>query len=424
MSKRKYPPISVHQTLNGQLEVNWEQEYKNEFYCPYCETGILTGLFRREQHPCKLGLSCDSCRKRIYLTKKIPGTGFKYSPISTHQTLNETLKVNWKQDSQKEYNCPRCNQGRLTNYYYKTNHLGNLVLDCDFCQEYTYLTCPVKIHIYRYCPDIECPNPLCNEIGHDGQKGWIYKIENKTADSKCHFCGIYFRATSTKSFSWVGRTRKDKLLLFNFDEDRWDLKNFYDNPHKRFLNFQEIHPQWYRLEVKKYLHYLLKSRVFSSDSRVYHRTITLRQFGQVLQHDKIKQPAKISRESILSFFEICRKNKSTTINQKLSTLQEFLEWLGLPASYLIRRRDFVKVSRNEADWLDEVTRTAIKQHLIKIPTPIARHYLVQEYTAARTGDVCQIAFNCLVEDNGKWYVKFYQHKVARWHKLPATREIR
>lgn len=40
--KRKYPPISVHPTLNGQLEVNWQQEYNYEFNCPDCQVGKMT----------------------------------------------------------------------------------------------------------------------------------------------------------------------------------------------------------------------------------------------------------------------------------------------------------------------------------------------------------------------------------------------
>jgi integrase len=50
--------------------------------------------------------------------------------------------------------------------------------------------------------------------------------------------------------------------------------------------------------------------------------------------------------------------------------------------------------------------------------------LVQEYTAARPGDVCQMQFNCLVEENGKWYIRFFQQKTKRWHQIPANREIR
>ena len=76
------------------------------------------------------------------------------------------------------------------------------------------------------------------------------------------------------------------------------------------------------------------------------------------------------------------------------------------------------------DWLDEITRQQIKQHLDQIPAPLARHYLIQEYTAARPADICQMTFDCLVAENGQWYIKFYQHKVERWHRLPASREIR
>ena len=84
----------------------------------------------------------------------------------------------------------------------------------------------------------------------------------------------------------------------------------------------------------------------------------------------------------------------------------------------------MKKIEHDADWLDELTRLAIRENLSKIPAPIARHYLIQEYIAARPGDVCQIAFECLVEENGKWYIKFYQTKSKRWHQIFATREIR
>ncbi len=69
-------------------------------------------------------------------------------------------------------------------------------------------------------------------------------------------------------------------------------------------------------------------------------------------------------------------------------------------------------------------RVAIRQHLHKIPAPIARQYLVQEYTAARPEGACLIKFDCLVEENGKWYVHLYHEKVAREHRIYATRESR
>ncbi|NJS16692.1 MAG: hypothetical protein HC787_07015 [Nostocaceae cyanobacterium CSU_2_110] len=49
-------------------------------------------------------------------------------------------------------------------------------------------------------------------------------------------------------------------------------------------------------------------------------------------------------------------------------------------------------------WLDEVTRKAIEEKLCKIPAPIARHYQVQLWTAARPEDICSMNFDCLKEE--------------------------
>lgn len=44
MNQRKYSPISIHSTLYGQLKVNWEKEYNDEFSCPRCQSR-LTNFF-------------------------------------------------------------------------------------------------------------------------------------------------------------------------------------------------------------------------------------------------------------------------------------------------------------------------------------------------------------------------------------------
>ncbi|MEH2392813.1 MAG: site-specific integrase [Nostoc sp.] len=147
--------------------------------------------------------------------------------------------------------------------------------------------------------------------------------------------------------------------------------------------------------------YLLKSRVYSSSSGVRHTLTNLKQFGQILCTYRIKQTADISRETVLSFLDNYKNCDNKTINHKLSYIKNFFEYLELDASHLVRSRDYLKETKNDADWLDEVTRTSIKQNLSKIPVSIACHYLVQEYTAARPGDICQLSFDCLVEENEK-----------------------
>lgn len=421
---KKHLPISQHQTLNNILKINWKEEYNSEYYCPKCKTGRLKNLYYREKAACKLALGCNSCQQNTFLTCKMPGVGLKYSPISQHQTLNGILKIDWHKEYKGEYNCPVCNKGQLTQYFYRPNSIGNLALACNYCDVYTYLTCHVPVHISRYLPNIECPNPLCTDTGHDGQKGWVYKIENKNSNCRCYFCQITFNINSIHGGSWVRGQTEYKLQPFSFDEDIWELGHFYDNPYQKTLNFQEVNPYWYRQEVKKYLYYLLKSKVFSSDSKVRAIITALKQFGRILINLDIKNQHSIDRNTIIRFLDSYQNNQSITINGKLACIRDFLDWLDLETPSLIRSRDFLKVSKNDADWLDEITRQGIKQHLDKIPAPIARHYLIQAYIAARPGDVCQLSFDCLVEENGKWYVKFFQQKTQRWHKILASRKIR
>ena len=431
MSNRKHASISQHQTESGILKVNWHYEYRGEYNCPYCEQkGIeskLTWSFRSKSSLCQLRLGCNLCQKSVALTCQIPGGSRKNNPISQHQTKSGILKVNWNREYRGEYNCPECKKNRneehkLNNYYWKKDSGCYLVLFCKHCKKEISLTNRVPAFIARYQPEIECPNPLCTGIGNNGQKGWVYaKASNY---SKCHFCGITFNPKSTSTHSWVGSQTEETLSTFCFDDDVWKLRHFYHKSKRKILNFQTIKPLWYRAKVKKYLHYLLKSKIFDNEGSIIGIATVLRQFGQTITKMGLKNKNQIDRNAVNLFLNTCKNNAHSTINLKLASLRDYFDWLNLEARYLIRSRDFLKESKNDPDWLDEVSRKAIEQHLDKIPPPIARHYLVQVYTAARPGDVCKLSFDCLIEENGKWYIKFLTSKTKKWLSLPATREIR
>ena len=424
MTKQKKSLFSVHKTLNGELKVDWQKDYKNEFTCPNCEQENLTQVWLNSKSSYKINLRCKSCGKHTYLGC-VYAYQSKHSPISIHQTLQGELKVNWQKEYRREFICPECGKEKLTKVFFNKDSLCKVVFQrCKSCQKTTSLTCQVPPHIFNYCPEKECPNPLCNEIGYNGQKGWIYNIRSLFVDSKCYFCGIQFNSNSTKAYSWNGSLIKPKISPFKFQENHWDLRHFYTTPKSKSLYFHEIYPEWYQLKVKEYLYDLLNSNQFSSDSHVHIVKLALKQLGKVLQHYEIQSPTQILRVHILEFLEGCQTNANRTINKKLSSLKGFFDWLDLETSSLIHLRDFLKININEADWLDEVTRQLIEQHLDKIPRPIARHYLVQVYLAARPKDICQLTFDCIEEENGRWYVKFFQHKTKRWHRILATREIR
>lgn len=70
---------------------------------------------------------------------------------------------------------------------------------------------------------------------------------------------------------WIGSLREPELLPFSFENDTWDLRHFYEKPKTNKLYFQKVYPQWYRIEVKKYLYYLLKAKIYSADSTINYK---------------------------------------------------------------------------------------------------------------------------------------------------------
>ncbi|PHM05717.1 integrase, partial [Nostoc sp. 'Peltigera malacea cyanobiont' DB3992] len=91
--------------------------------------------------------------------------------ISIHPSLYGELEVDWKKEYQGEFICPNCQKSNLKSTQYKEGSICKLRFICNNCNKLISLTCQVPAYIFNYRPDIECPNPLCTQVGHDGQKG-------------------------------------------------------------------------------------------------------------------------------------------------------------------------------------------------------------------------------------------------------------
>lgn len=76
-SNRKYPAISIHPTLSDKLEVNWEQDYHNEFSCPECSSSQLR-FYRQPSHLCQLSSRCSNCQKQTALACKVAHYIFQF----------------------------------------------------------------------------------------------------------------------------------------------------------------------------------------------------------------------------------------------------------------------------------------------------------------------------------------------------------
>jgi hypothetical protein len=159
--------------------------------------------------------------------------------------------------------------------------------------------------------------------------------------------------------SWQGRQTSQELAPFDFASGTWDLRHFYEKPYNRFLIFDGIEPDWFCLQVKQYLHYLLKAQVYSSTSQIRAIRAVLGQLGEVLKQRKCSSLQDIKRSDILSLIDTWQGMKGRTIYTKLYLLKEFLSWAGLEAEALVKRRDFPKIRH-------EPTRVAIKARLHKL----------------------------------------------------------
>ncbi len=211
---------------------------------------------------------------------------------------------------------------------------------------------------------------------------------------------------------------------FCFDDDIWNLRHFYPNTYHKTINFANVKPHWYQLKVKRYILYLLQTKTYKSSSNIIAHLANLKHFGQTIEKCQLSQITDIERPTILEYLNKMFDVKPRTVRGKIFTIKSLLEWYEIETGQLFRYRDIPKITDSPPNWLDEKVRSAIKEHLPKIPAPIARQYLIQEYTAARPIDVRLMMFNCLVEEQGSWYIKFYQNKVDRWHMIPGSNHIR
>lgn len=350
----------------------------------------------------------------------------QYKPISVNETVNEKISIDWSIEYKGEYHCPFC-EHHILHFYSYSAMAAKVIVHCGKCRKHFGLSCRNKKYSFRYQADKKCPNPLCFRKRPEGflDREWIF-IESKRADRKvevyrCRWCDISFTGGLEHHTSWA---HENKIREFRFEDESWDLRNFFDNPSKKTISFESLKPGWYKCHVKKYIWHLLQIRKYSSSYAIAHINSALNSFGHVIKLYDLSNEESISREIVLSFLDSLHGKKAKTIQSKINHIKNFLDWLGLDVAFLIRTRDIPKREYIQPDWLDEDVRNDIKKNLCKIPSPIAAQYLVQEFTAARVGEVCKLKFNCLSEENGEWYISFFQKKVNRWHKIPASREIR
>lgn len=118
MNKRKHPPISIHTTLHGNLEINWKEDYDGSFCCPECSSNRFWFFQRANKSKCKLYVRCKDCEKDTYLTCPTGQHIFRYQP---------------------GLSCPNplCNQigaDGITKGWFYAHEATNQYFKCHFCE--------------------------------------------------------------------------------------------------------------------------------------------------------------------------------------------------------------------------------------------------------------------------------------------------
>jgi len=121
---------------------------------------------------------------------------------------------------------------------------------------------------------------------------------------------------------------------------------------------------------------------------------------------------------------------NTTRNNRLLNLRTFLvtcaqeEWAPIPAKRLIYDEDIPAPDNPEPRFIPGEVQEQLQQYLDDLPTPILRMLLILQECGMRIGELCAMAFDCLMQDDeGDWFVRYYQFKMKKEHSIPASHEL-
>ena len=219
-----------------------------------------------------------------------------------------------------------------------------------------------------------------------------------------------------------------------YEKDVWDLRKLgvFVNPARSnySLNFKAFQIPWLKKATQLFIKYSLS---IHSAGECQNRIGTLRRFSRFLIKTQPNiQPENIDRAMILEYFAYLRESElqANTRIRHISQIRTFLElcaqegWANIPNKRLIYREDFPKHTKAQPRYIPEEVMEQLNNHLESLDTLYARIVLVLQECGMRIGELCRIAFDCLLQDAyGDWFLRYYQFKMKKEHSVPITREL-
>lgn len=218
------------------------------------------------------------------------------------------------------------------------------------------------------------------------------------------------------------------------EKDVWDLRQLgykiNQTKSEYRLNFTRLMQPWLRNAAKEFIRYCLSH---FSHSNSQNHLFALNTFSIFLsKHHPNLLPGNISRPLILEYigYLASRDLANQTRKHYLCSLRTFLlmcvqeSWAPVPDKRLIYDEDLPAEDASVPRFISSEVQEQLQQHLDALPTPILRMLLILQECGMRIGELCAIAFDCLIKDDeGDWFVRYYQFKMKKEHIIPASREL-
>ncbi|MBW4424221.1 MAG: tyrosine-type recombinase/integrase [Nostoc desertorum CM1-VF14] len=219
-----------------------------------------------------------------------------------------------------------------------------------------------------------------------------------------------------------------------YDKEVWDLRKLgveIDLSKSNYkLNFEQFSQPWFLQAVKKFIRYSL---AICSPGECTNRISTLRDFSAFLAHyHPSLQPSEIDRPIILEFITQLPATglASGTRHRIIGCIRTFLElcaregWAAFPDKRLIYSEDFPRLSRPLPRYVPEEVLSQLNQHIEELQPHYMRMTLIIQECGMRIGELCKLAFDCLIQDaHGDWFLRYYQYKMKKEHTIPISREV-
>lgn len=346
------------------ININWKQDYKQEFICPICEKSKLRlSGFKRGKRIFK----CSGCRKQIN-----ESCNLKYRKIIVDYNTNTT----WiKGQIIDNFICHNCHDKNII-FCWVEHH--KKIFRCQTCQKLTY----DSIDITR---------------------------KNKSRYSN--------QEIPVKPFIFEDDTWDIRAILSSIDKQRSQYIQY-------IIDFNNIQPQWFKSLVKLYIYHLCKLDL--SFGTIKNHIVNFRFLSRYLVKKNIASINQINRGIILDFISV--QSSSTVVRDRLKTLRDFFYvgtirgWFYIDQD-IITFDDYPKLKRGNPDPISDVVREQIENNLHKLPDFIARMWIIAFFTAMRPSELALLKNNCLIQEGANWKIVWERKKTKDQHEVPVTRVI-